>query len=70
MKSSVNIKGTKSGMIIVLDKELPFEEIKEINFRRLQVFLERPRLQLHLKEGNCLILRNMKLQILYRNVQI
>lgn len=29
MKSSVNIKGTKSGMIIVLDKELPFEEIKE-----------------------------------------
>ncbi len=29
MRSPVNIKGTKSGMIIVLDSKLPFEELKE-----------------------------------------
>lgn len=29
MKSPVNIKGTKSGMILVLDDKLPFEELAE-----------------------------------------
>ncbi len=29
MKSPVNIKGTKSGMIIVLDSKIPFDELKD-----------------------------------------
>ena len=29
MKNSVVIKGNKYGIIVVLDKELPFEELKE-----------------------------------------
>ena len=29
MKSPVNIKGTKSGIIVVMNNKLPFDEIKE-----------------------------------------
>ena len=43
MKESVVIKGTKSGIILVLDDKLPYEQLKEavlINFIHQMSFWE------------------------------